>query len=83
MVEEGRYRVAMARLGAAVNIVTTDGIAGRRLHCLSGVFGHRRASYPACLHEPQGHFRDGILAISAPTSLHQDLSGLFAGKART
>ncbi len=29
MVEEGRYRDAMARLGAAVNIVTTDGVAGR------------------------------------------------------
>ncbi len=44
------YRDAMARLGAAVNIVTTDGPGGRaRLHRLGGVQRHRHAADPAGL----------------------------------
>lgn len=80
------YRNAMARLGAAVNIITTDGPAGRAGFTASAVCSvtdeppmllvclNRSASvYPA--------FKaNGVLCVNVLAAGHQTLSTLFGGK---
>ena len=80
------YRNAMARLGAAVNIITTDGPAGRAGFTASAVCSvtdeppmllvclNRSASvYPAFT-------ANGVLCVNVLAAGHQALSGLFGGK---
>lgn len=80
------YRDAMARLGAAVNIITTDGPAGCVGFTASAVCSvtdepptllvclNRAASvYPAVL-------SNGVLCVNALGAGQQALSGLFGGK---
>ncbi|MFJ1257363.1 NADH-dependent FMN reductase RutF [Cupriavidus sp. CuC1] len=80
------YRDAMARLGAAVNIITTDGPGGRAGFTASAVCSvtddpptllvclNRAASvYPAFL-------ANGVLCVNALGAGQQALSSLFGGK---
>lgn len=88
MVEQGLYREAMARLGAAVNIITTDGSAGRHGFTASAVCSvtDEPPTLLVCMNRnasAAGHFREnGVLAVNVLTGLHQDLSGLFAGRTK-
>lgn len=85
-VARGDYRDAMARLGAAVTIVTTDGPAGRAGFTASAVCSvtddpptlliclNRGASaHPAIL-------ANGVLCVNVLGPGQQALSGLFGGK---
>lgn len=80
------FRSAMARLGAAVNIITTDGPAGRAGFTASAVCSvtdepptllvclNRNASvYPAFQ-------RNGVLCVNTLAAGHQAMSNLFGGK---
>ncbi|MDM0055589.1 NADH-dependent FMN reductase RutF [Variovorax fucosicus] len=80
------YRDAMARLGAAVNIITTDGVAGRAGFTASAVCSvtddpptlllclNRTASvYPAFQ-------TNGVLCVNVLAAGQQTLSGVFGGK---
>ena len=88
MLDKARYREAMARLGAAVNIVTTDGPAGRHGFTASAVCSvtDEPATLLVCMNRSassSGRFREnGVLAVNVLTGLHQDLSALFAGGAK-
>ena len=86
VLQKADYRNAMSRLGAAVNIITTDGPAGRAGFTASAVCSvtdepptlliclNRNASvYPA--------FKaNGVLCVNVLAPGHQALSGLFGGK---
>lgn len=79
------FRNAMARLGAAVNIVTTDGPAGRAGFTASAVCSvtdepptllvcmNRGSSAAAAV---QGN---GVLCVNTLGHGHQEISGVFAG----
>ncbi|GAA5236508.1 pyrimidine utilization flavin reductase protein F [Verticiella sediminum] len=80
------YRNAMARLGAAVSIITTDGPAGRAGFTASAVCSvtdepptllvclNRSASVYAAFKE------NGVLCVNALAAGQQALSSLFGGK---
>ncbi|WP_415217026.1 flavin reductase [Rhodopseudomonas sp.] len=82
-VERSEFREAMSRLGAAVNIVTTDGAAG--LHGLTAsavcsvtddpptllVCVNRASNVHAALSA------NGVLCVNVLASRHQELSNLF------
>ncbi len=88
MVDRDRYREAMARLGAAVNIITTDGPAGRHGFTASAVCSvtDDPATLLVCMNRnasSSGQFRDNaVLAVNVLTGLHQDISALFAGRSK-
>ena len=80
------YRNAMSRLGAAVNIITTDGQAGRAGFTASAVCSvtdepptlliclNRTASvYPA-------FHANAVLCVNVLAAGHQALSGVFGGR---
>src|SRR5689334_21823720 len=84
-VDKQAYREAMARLGAAVNVITTDGPAGRAGFTASAVCSvtdtpptllvcanRSNDSYPAF----QGN---QVLCVSTLTPDQQDISPVFAG----
>jgi flavin reductase len=79
------YREAMARLGAAVNVITTDGPAGRAGFTASAVCSvtdtpptllvcanRTNDSYPAMR-------ANGVLCVNTLASAHEELSPVFAG----
>jgi flavin reductase len=82
-VERNDFREAMSRLGAAVNIITTDGAAG--LHGLTAsavcsvtddpptllVCVNRASNVHAALSQ------NGVLCVNVLASRHQELSNLF------
>src|SRR5579872_2549998 len=84
-VEKQPYREAMARLGAAVNVITTDGPGGRAGFTASAVCSvtdtppillvcanRANASYPA--------FKaNGVLCVNTLTPAQEGLSLIFAG----
>lgn len=84
-VDKQAYREGMARLGAAVNVITTDGPGGRAGFTASAVCSvtdtppvllvcanRANDSYPA--------FKaNGILCVNTLTGAHEALSPLFAG----
>ncbi|MEO8713426.1 MAG: flavin reductase [Acetobacteraceae bacterium] len=84
-VDKQAYREAMARLGAAVNVIATDGPGGRAGFTASAVCSvtdtpptllvcanRANDSYPA--------FRvNRVLCVSTLTAAQQDISPLFAG----
>jgi flavin reductase len=84
-VEKQAYREAMARLGAAVNVITTDGPAGRTGFTASAVCSvtdtpptllvctnRTNDSYPAMK-------ANAVLCVNTLAGTHEGLSPVFAG----
>ena len=84
-VDKQAYREGMARLGAAVNVITTDGPAGRAGFTASAVCSvtdspptllvcanRANDSYPAMK-------TNGVLCVNTLSGTHEPLSPLFAG----
>ena len=84
-VEKQAYREAMARLGAAVNVITTDGPGGRAGFTASAVTSvtdtpptllvcanRTNDSYPAMR-------QNGVLCVNTLTPAQEGLSPVFAG----
>ncbi|WP_217547024.1 NADH-dependent FMN reductase RutF [Pantoea sp. GbtcB22] len=85
-VEHDAFRNAMACLGAAVNIITTDGPAGRAGFTASAVCSvtDTPPTLLVCLNRSASVwpiFRDnGYLCVNTLAAGHEDLSTLFGGK---
>lgn len=85
-VERDAFRSAMACLGAAVNIITTDGPAGRAGFTASAVCSvtDTPPTLLVCLNRSASVwpiFRDnGYLCVNTLAAGHEDLSTLFGGK---
>lgn len=85
-VDHDAFRHAMARLGAAVNIITTDGPAGRAGFTASAVCSvtDTPPTLLVCLNRSASvwpTFRDnGYLCVNTLAAGHEDLSTLFGGK---
>ncbi|MBS0879031.1 pyrimidine utilization flavin reductase protein F [Pantoea sp. JGM49] len=85
-VDRDAFRQAMARLGAAVNIITTDGPAGRAGFTASAVCSvtDTPPTLLVCLNRSASvwpTFRDnGYLCVNTLAAGHEDLSTLFGGK---
>ena len=83
------FRSAMARLGAAVNIVTTDGPAGRRGLTASAVCSVTDSppTVLICVNrqsDSNAAFKaNGLLCVNILASRHQTLSARFAGRAES
>ncbi len=84
LTDKASFRDAMAHVGAAVNIITTDGPAGRGVHRQRGLQRYRHAADPAGLPEPLGF---GGRVQRTPHAVRQysaagqeALSTLFGGK---
>jgi flavin reductase len=85
-VEKQNYRDAMARLGSAVNIITTDGPGGRAGFTASAVCSvtdspptllvclNRSASVHSAFTQNQ------VLCVNTLADCHESLSNLFGGK---
>jgi flavin reductase len=78
------FRSGMSRLGAAVNLITTDGPAGRHGLTASAVCSVTD-SPPTLLvcvnraaHAHDAFLENGVLAVNVLTAAHQALSGRFA-----
>ena len=86
MITQQSYRDAMARLGAAVSVVTTDGPAGRSGFTASAVCSvtDDPPTLLACLNRASGLnpiFREnGVLCVNVLSPGQQALSPLFGGK---
>jgi flavin reductase len=80
------YRNAMARLGAAVNIITTDGPAGRAGFTASAVCSvtDDPPTLLICLNRTASVYpifqANGMLCVNVLGAGQQDLSNLFGGK---
>jgi flavin reductase len=76
----------MARLGAAVNIITTDGPAGRAGFTASAVCSvtDEPPSLLVCLNRSASVYatfkQNGVLCVNTLGSGHQAISNLFGGK---
>jgi flavin reductase len=85
-VEKLHFRNAMARLGAAVNIITTDGPAGRAGFTASAVCSvtDTPPTLLVCLNRSASvydTFRENRkLCVNTLAAGHEDLSTLFGGK---
>lgn len=83
---KAEFRSAMARLGAAVNIITTDGPGGRAGFTASAVCSvtDEPPSLLVCLNRSASVYetfkRNGVLCVNVLGAGHQDLSNLFGGK---
>ena len=79
------FRNAMARLGAAVNIVTTDGPAGRAGFTASAVCSvtDDPPTLLVCMNRGSSAARavqgNGVLCINTLGAGHEDISNAFAG----
>ncbi len=84
-VDKQTFREAMARLGAAVNVITTDGPGGRAGFTASAVCSvtdtpptllvcanRANDSYPAMR-------ANGVLCVNTLTAGHEEISAVFAG----
>jgi len=89
LVNRQTYREAMARFGAAVSIVTTDGAGGRfgsPAAAATGVPGdpptllvcvnRKNDSHPALI-------QNGVLCVSTLAASQEEISGVFGGKETT
>ncbi|MDS7597920.1 NADH-dependent FMN reductase RutF [Agrobacterium tumefaciens] len=80
------YRNAMARLAAAVNIVTTDGEAGRAGFAATAVcsVSDNPPTLLVCLNRNSSAHRavttNGVVCVNTLGPQHQALSSLFGGK---
>ncbi len=79
------YREAMARLGAAVNVITTDGPGGRAGFTASAVCSvtDTPPTLLVCANRTNDSYAafkaNGVLCVNVLTYAHQDLSPIFAG----
>ncbi len=86
MVDQKSFREAMARLGAAVNVITTDGPGGRRGFTASAVCSvtDTPPTLLVCMNrssDSNAAFREnGVLCVNTLTAAQQDLSPLFASQ---
>ncbi|TCR02985.1 flavin reductase [Neorhizobium sp. JUb45] len=80
------YRNAMAKLGAAVHIVTTSGAAGRAGFAATAVcsVSDNPPTLLVCLNKTSSAYwpvkGNGTICVNVLSSDHQDLSRLFGGK---
>jgi flavin reductase len=85
-IERGLYRNAMARLGAAVNIITTDGPAGRAGFTASAVCSvtDEPPTLLVCVNRTSySHsivFRNRVLCVNTLAAKQQEISALFGRK---
>lgn len=85
MVTRQDYRNAMARLGAAVNVVTTDGPAGRRGFTASAVCSvtDNPPTLLVCMNRGSdsaaAFLTNSVLCVNVLAASQQDLSPIFAG----
>ncbi|EGI75647.1 NADH-dependent FMN reductase RutF [Hylemonella gracilis] len=85
-VTRAEFRDAMARLGAAVHIVTTDGPAGRAGFTASAVcsVSDEPPTLLVCLNRSASVYptfqANGVLCVNVLAPDHQALSTLFGGK---
>lgn len=83
---KAEFRSAMARLGAAVNIITTDGPAGRAGFTASAVcsVSDEPPSLLVCLNRSASVYetfkRNAVLCVNVLGAGQQDISNLFGGK---
>ncbi|HEY9224362.1 MAG TPA: pyrimidine utilization flavin reductase protein F [Variovorax sp.] len=84
--QKADYRNAMSRLGAAVNIITTDGPAGRAGFTASAVCSvtDEPPTLLICLNRTASVYpafeANGVLCVNVLAPGHQALSGVFGGK---
>lgn len=89
MIDSNQFRTAMSRLGAAVNIITTDGEAGRHGMTASAVcsVSDEPAALLVCINRVSRMNavieRNGKLCVNVLCGDHEELSGLFASKKLT
>jgi flavin reductase len=87
--DKAKYRNGMARLAAAVNLIATDGEAGRHGFTASAVcsVSDEPPTLIVCMNRQartNNHFKDnGVLSVNVLRSEHEKLSGLFAGGAKS
>jgi len=87
MIERSVFREGMSRLGAAVTLITTDGIAGRQGFTAAAV-GRVTDAPPTLLvcmnRSVSSHAAfqsNGVLGVSVLAGSHEPLSGRFANSA--
>jgi flavin reductase len=86
VLEKNDYRNAMSRLGAAVNIIATDGPAGRAGFTASAVCSvtDEPPTLLVCLNRTASVYpafeANGVLCVNVLAPDHQELSGVFGGK---
>jgi len=86
MVDLAGFRNAMALLGGAVSVITTDGPAGRYGFTASAVCSvtDQPPTLLVCMNRSSHanvHFKtNGVLAVNVLTAEHQDISGVFANR---
>jgi flavin reductase len=79
------YREAMARLGAAVNVITTDGPAGRAGFTASAVCSvtDTPPTLLICANRSNDSYaalkRNGVVCVNTLTAAQQEMSPVFAG----
>ncbi|MDQ0456763.1 flavin reductase [Rhizobium paknamense] len=86
MVDRDLFRSAMASVGAAVHIVTTDGAAGRAGFAATAIcsVSDTPPTLLVCLNRSSSVYQafkeNGVLTVNTLTPSHTVLSGLFGGK---
>jgi flavin reductase len=84
--DTSEYREAMSRLGAAVNVITTDGPAGRHGLTASAVCSvtDTPPTLLVCVNRSAGAHAslqgNGVLCVNVLAGRHQELSGAFGGQ---
>lgn len=80
-----QFRDAMSRLGAAVNIVTSNGPAGKLGFTASAIcsVSDSPPTLLVCMNRSSAQNeplkRNGVLCVNSLSSAHKDLSAVFAG----
>jgi flavin reductase len=86
MVDTTGFRNAMALLGGAVSVITTDGSAGRFGFTASAVCSvtDQPPTLLVCMNRSSYsnvHFKsNGVLCVNVLSADHQDISGVFANR---
>lgn len=84
-IDRTTFRNAMSRLGAPVNVITTDGPAGRHGLTASAVCSvtDTPPTMIVCVNRSAGAHGslvgNGVLCVNVLTGRHKDLSGTFGG----
>lgn len=86
MISQQNYREGMARLGAAVNIITTDGVGGKRGFTASAVCSVTDSppTLLVCLNRSSDSNaalkQNGVICVNTLAASQQELSPIFAGQ---
>jgi len=86
LVTKEAYRNGMAKLGAAVSIVTTDGPAGKAGFTASAICSvtDTPPTLLVCLNRAASVYdavsKNGVVAVNTLAPQHQSLASLFGGK---